>query len=112
MDSAAAGNQLTNMLPGHTSSWWPIVEDVFSAPSAVNMEKRLLEESVQNGECTFICIDGTFRACLPVMGQAKFTEPKAVTHTIFLTTKAARGSSQFGVPFEHVCVCACVCVLV
>ena len=81
IDSVAAGNQLTNMLPGHTSSWWPIVEDVFSAPSAVNMEKRLLEESVQNGECTFISIDGTFRVCLPLMGQAKFTEPKAVRDT-------------------------------
>ena len=39
-------------------------------PWLLGMEKRLLEEPVQNDERTFVSVEGTFRARLPLLGAS------------------------------------------
>ncbi|CAJ1423131.1 unnamed protein product, partial [Effrenium voratum] len=77
LDSVNAGNMLTNLLPTHTSSWWPLVEDVFNSPACDQLLTSLLDEAAENQEFQCLSIDGTFRVCLSIMGQAKFNEPKS-----------------------------------
>ena len=75
LDSVGAHNELTNLLPSHTSSWWPIIEDVFSSPPCLALTESLLARAVEHNECDYLSIDGTFRICLPILGQARFNAP-------------------------------------
>eukprot|EP00435_Cladocopium_sp_Y103_P041761 s1353_g11.t1 len=75
LDSVKAGNELTNLLPTHTSSWWPLVEDVFRSPPVMNLTKDLVEEAIKHNECEYISIDGTFRVCFSLLGQSRFDAP-------------------------------------
>ena len=54
LNSVAAANPLTNLLPGHTSSWWPLVGDVFSSRACATLSSKLLDEAVQGGECAYL----------------------------------------------------------
>lgn len=73
IDAVRASNELVNLFPVHTSSWWPLVEDVMSSPSVAKITEALVQEAVTHGEYTYLSIDGTFRVCLSLLGQAKFT---------------------------------------
>ena len=72
MEAMCSASSLVNMLPMHASSWWPMVEDLFSSPAVPLLKQRLLEECLQHNEFWFISIDGTVKCILPVMGQYKF----------------------------------------
>eukprot|EP00435_Cladocopium_sp_Y103_P025845 s3264_g6.t1 len=72
LESVHAGNELTNLLPTHTKSWWPLVEDVFRAPVVVDLTQGLLQQASEHGECEYLSVDGTFRVCFSLLGQARF----------------------------------------
>ena len=57
---------------------WPLVEDIFTSPAAHEVRTHLLAQAVQSGECRYLSVDGTFRVCLPLLGQAKFNDPASV----------------------------------
>ena len=78
LDSARAGNVLTNLLPTHTASWWPLVEDIFRSTECLSLMSRLLRMAVRHDEYKYLSVDGTFRVCLSLLGQAGFNEPAAV----------------------------------
>ena len=78
LDAVLAKNPLTNLLPSHTSSWWPMVEDIFHSRVCVDLKHSLLRAMTQQEECVYVSMDGTFRICMPVMGQAKFNSPAKV----------------------------------
>ena len=78
LDATAQSNELVNLLPTHTSSWWPMVEDVVGSPAAVGLLDGLVHTALRHQEAMYLSIDGTFRVCLPLLGQAPFTAPKAV----------------------------------
>lgn len=72
------GNQLATLLPTHAATWWPVVEDIFSSDAFVALRESLVEGAVRQGECACLSIDGTFKVCLPLLGQARFNEPADV----------------------------------
>ena len=78
LDATAQSNELVNLLPTHTSSWRPMVEDVVGSPAAVGLLDGLVHTALRHQEAMYLSIDGTFRVCLPLLGQAPFTAPKAV----------------------------------
>ena len=53
------------------------MEDVFNSPACDQLLTSLLDEAAENQEFQCLSIDGTFRVCLSIMGQAKFNEPKS-----------------------------------
>ena len=78
LDASLSGNELCNLLPGHTGSWWPLVEDVFSSPEVLRIVTSLREECLQHDEFKCLSIDGTMKCCLPLLGQANPSQPKRV----------------------------------
>ena len=44
----------------------------------MDLKHSLLEAMTQHEECLYVSMDGTFRICMPVMGQAKFNAPATV----------------------------------
>lgn len=78
LDSAKAGNSLASMLPTHTACWWPVVEDVFASAACKKLRHHLLDQAVAHEECSYLSIDGTFKVCLPLMGQGRFSDPRAL----------------------------------
>lgn len=72
------GNQLATLLPTHAATWWPVVEDMFSSDAFVALRESLVEGAVRQGECACLSIDGAFKVCLPLLGQARFNEPADV----------------------------------
>ena len=76
LDSVLAGNELINLFPSHTSSWWPIVEDIFNSPTVRNLCDDLVTAAVNHGECRYLSVDGTFRVCFSLLGQQRFDTPK------------------------------------
>ena len=81
LESVKSGNELTNLLPTHTKSWWPLVEDVFMSPAVADMSSALLEQAISHDDCQSLSIDGTFRICFSLLGQARFDAPKSVRDT-------------------------------
>ena len=73
MEATSSGCSLVNMFPTHSSSWWPIVEDIFSSPVVTALTRRLLDESVLHDEFCFLSVDGTVKCILPTMGQNKYS---------------------------------------
>eukprot|EP00438_Fugacium_kawagutii_P009987 Skav234406 [mRNA] locus=scaffold873:377309:378793:+ [translate_table: standard] len=71
-------NALANLLPTHTSSWWPIIEDVFGSPACVALKAKLLNEVADRQGMVCISIDGTLKCTLPILGQAKPSASAAV----------------------------------
>ena len=77
LESERSQNLLTNLLPTHTSNWWPIVEDVFASPACARLLHKLMMQAIEHGETCYLSIDGTFRVCLTLLGQAKFNAPQS-----------------------------------
>ena len=73
MEATSSGCSLVNMLPTHSSSWWPIVEDTFSSPVVTALTRQLLDESVLHNEFRFLSVDGTVKCILPTTGQNKYS---------------------------------------
>ena len=73
MEATSSGCSLVNMFPTHSSSWWPIVEDIFSSPVVTALTRRLLDECVLHNEFRFLSVDGTVKCILPTMGQNKYS---------------------------------------
>ena len=78
MNALNSRNHLATLLPTHSNAWWPLVEDIFTSPAAYEVRTQLLAQAVQSGECRYLSVDGTFRVCLPLLGQAKFNDPASV----------------------------------
>ena len=78
LDSVKAGNELTNLLPTHVGSWWPLIEDIFRSPTVTRLGECLLAEAAAHGDCKYLSIDGTFRVCFSLLGQARFDAPASV----------------------------------
>ena len=78
LDAVVSSNYLVNLLPSHTSSWWPLVEDLMLSPPVKTTADNLLNTAVQHNECCYLSIDGTFRICFPLLGQSLFSEPAEV----------------------------------
>lgn len=75
LDAMLAENPLANLLPSHTGSWWPLVEDIFQSPACLRMKSSLLTLALQQDEYVYVSMDGTFRVCTPLIGQARFNAP-------------------------------------
>lgn len=73
IDAIRSSNELVNLFPVHTSSWWPLVEDVMCSPVVRQLTETLLQQAVAHEEYSYLSVDGTFRVCMPLLGQAKFT---------------------------------------
>jgi len=73
-----AGNHIATLLPTHVNAWWPLVEDIFSSAACQSLRADLLEKAIAHGECSYLSVDGTFKVCLPVMGQAHFNASAGV----------------------------------
>lgn len=78
LDAVHAHNPLAALLPTHCSAWWPLVEDIFSSPACNALRAGLLDQAISHGECFSISVDGTFKVCLPILGQGNFAEPVAI----------------------------------
>ena len=78
LDAVQAKNPLAALLPTHCNAWWPLVEDVFSSPACKNLRTTLMDKGISHGECASISVDGTFKVCLPLLGQGRFSDPPAV----------------------------------
>ena len=37
-----------------------------------------MDKGISHGECASISVDGTFKVCLPLLGQGRFSDPPAV----------------------------------
>ena len=68
-------NEPTSLVPRSNETWLAILENIFFAPQVNADLARLMEGCLDAGEFDYISIDGTMKACLPLMGQAKFTDP-------------------------------------
>lgn len=78
LDAVRQECPLVNLLPSHTSRWWPIVEDIFHSDQCRALQRTMLAGCVAHEEYKVISIDGTFRVCLSVLGQEPFNAGKAV----------------------------------
>lgn len=78
LDAVHAKNPLAALLPTHVNAWWPLIEDVFSSPACNALRGSLLDQAISHGECSAISVDGTFKVCLPLLGQGKFSEPSVI----------------------------------
>ncbi|CAK9013890.1 Poly [ADP-ribose] polymerase tankyrase-2 (ADP-ribosyltransferase diphtheria toxin-like 6) (ARTD6) (Poly [ADP-ribose] polymerase 5B) (Protein poly-ADP-ribosyltransferase tankyrase-2) (TNKS-2) (TRF1-interacting ankyrin-related ADP-ribose polymerase 2) (Tankyrase II) (Tankyrase-2) (TANK2) (Tankyrase-like protein) (Tankyrase-related protein) [Durusdinium trenchii] len=76
LDAVRHGSALANLLPSHTSRWWPLVEDVFESARCKALRSSIDAECVANKEYISISIDGTFRICLTILGQKPFNVKK------------------------------------
>lgn len=77
LDAVRRGSKLVNLLPSHTSRWWPLVEDIFQSKQSHLLRSSMIEECVKHQEFRAISIDGTFRVCLSVLGQKPFNMKKS-----------------------------------
>lgn len=77
LDAVRRGSKLVNLLPSHTSRWWPLVEDIFQSKQSQLLRSSMIEECVKRQEFRAISIDGTFRVCLSVLGQKPFNMKKS-----------------------------------
>lgn len=77
LDSVIAGNQLVNLMPLHTKSWWPIVEDIFASKACKAQMDAMVRQAIAHQEFLSLSMDGTFKVCMPLLGQAKFSDPLA-----------------------------------
>ena len=103
LDASVAGSRLTNLLPGHSKSWWPIVEDVFSSRACQKLSEQLLHECTSHGEFTYLSVDGTVKCTMPLLGQARpggksrcvkeplFISPGEAIHTV-VTVRGRSGA--------------------
>ena len=71
LDASVAGSRLTNLLPVHSRSWWPMVEDIFSSRVCQRLDRQLLLECVKHDEFTYLSVDGTVKCTMPLLGQKK-----------------------------------------
>ena len=71
LDASVAGSRLTNLLPVHSRSWWPMVEDIFSSRVCQRLDHQLLLECVKHDEFTYLSVDGTVKCTMPLLGQIK-----------------------------------------
>ena len=71
LDASVAGSRLTNLLPVHSRSWWPMVEDIFSSRVCQRLDHQLLLECVKHDEFTYLSVDGTVKCTMPLLGPDK-----------------------------------------
>lgn len=76
LEAVRRGSVLANLLPSHTSRWWPLVEDVFHSQQSCLLRTSILKECTEHQEFTTLSIDGTFKICLSLLGQVPFNAPK------------------------------------
>lgn len=74
LDAVIAGNELVNLIPLHTKSWWPLVEDIFASKACKAQMDVMVRQAIAHEEFLSLSIDGTFKVCMPLLGQAKFTD--------------------------------------
>lgn len=77
LDAANAKNMLAYLLPTHPNAWWPLVEDIFGSSACKQLRAGLVQQSIAHGECASLSVDGTFKICLPLLGQGRFSDPAA-----------------------------------
>lgn len=77
LNAVRAGSELVNLLPSNTARWWPLVEDVFSSPNCLALRDDLLQSCLHHNEFRSLSVDGTFRVCLPILGQRPFNLSKS-----------------------------------
>ena len=71
LDATSSGCKLVNLLPSHTKSWWPLVEDIFASEDCKVLMDSLLEQCVKHEEFASISLDGTVKCTMSLMGQSK-----------------------------------------
>ena len=81
--------EVASLLPRNTATWENVIEDVFFSPSSNAELDRLIGECVVSGEYTSLSVDGTFKPCLGLLGQAKHTARKSVGTNQALPADAA-----------------------
>ena len=79
--SQTSGNELTSLLPTHSDWWCAVVADVFSSGAVSNLEDRLNDEMLANGEYRYFTIDGSRKPSFTLLGQAPYTAKRSVPAT-------------------------------
>ncbi len=75
--TSEAGSSLSNLHSTNGRDWWPLVEDIFTAPEVAEQHRELLREVDEHEEMESISVDATLRCCLRIMGQASYRAPPA-----------------------------------
>ncbi|CAE7517211.1 SEL1L2, partial [Symbiodinium sp. KB8] len=103
LEASVAGSKLTNLLPSHSKSWWPIVEDVFDSRVCKKLSEHLLLECTSHSEFAYLSVDGTVKCTMPLRGQVRpggkrrrvkeppFLSPEEAIHTI-VTVRGRSGA--------------------
>lgn len=81
LDAVNAKHCLGSLLPARSNVWWPIVEDIFSPTACEDLRASLLNKGIAHDECSCISVDGTFKVCMPVLGQGKLSDPASLRAT-------------------------------
>ena len=75
MNLTQRGSQLVSLLPSRGGLWWTTVTTaIFNSEPVLALRKRLLAECQSHGEMRSLSVDGTFKICFAVLGQASFME--------------------------------------
>jgi hypothetical protein len=69
-DCLQAGNPLWHLIPRHSVTWAPILEDMLACPWVRGKEESLLTECGEHSEFTHMSMDCTLRIALRINGQA------------------------------------------
>ena len=90
LEASVAGSKLTNLLPSHSKSWWPIVEDVFSSRVCKKLSEHLLLECTSHSEFAYLSVDGTVKCTMPLLGQVRpGGKRRRVKEPLFLSPEEA-----------------------
>ena len=78
-----AGNEVPGLLPSKSLYWWPLVEDTFSSPPVLDLEKALLDMAVAKTEFVSISMDASVKAALPIMGRPRWKPSRPLRQGVF-----------------------------
>ena len=77
--SQAAGGEVTSLLPQMKEYWQEFVEQLMRSGAVRALEQDLLAACEAKGEMAFLTIDGAYKPCLSLLGQAPHGS-SAATH--------------------------------
>ena len=67
--------EIAELLPGAEQMWWrTLAEKMLSSSGLLLRRERALQECVDHGELEHIALDGLFRPCRSIVGQADYQE--------------------------------------
>jgi hypothetical protein len=75
---AEHNGELAGLYPRSCQHWWPLVEDVFSAPVIISLQDTMMHNFLAQEEMESISIDATCQICFRLQGQAHYRAPASI----------------------------------